>query len=151
MKKSFSASLSGIFFVIFVCLCAAVLSGCCHAQVFTEPVPADTKAPAGKQAVAYGSARNNGYYLFNKYPLYTGHTYNPNRKDYHTFHDDIKPQVNAAMLLRTMKQQYKAEELADVEHWETNYGYFSLWIIWRKTITTTAIGVKSIKAEDAKK
>ena len=31
MKKSFSASLSGIFFVICVCLCAAVLSGCCYA------------------------------------------------------------------------------------------------------------------------
>ena len=130
---------------------AALFAGCSHSQVFTEPLSANTPAPAGMQAVAYGRAQNSGYYLFNVIPLHTGHPYHPNRKDYRAWNDDITPEVNAGMLLYSMKRLYDAEKLVDVEHQESSWGYFSLWIVWRKTISTTATGLKKLKPVKNKK
>ena len=122
---------------------AIILNGCCHVQVHTEPVTTpDNPVPSEYQVVSYGKVNNSGYYLFNVLPIYTGHPGHPNRKDYRAFNDDIRPQVNAAILMSEMQRLYKAEKLADVEHQESSWGYFSLWILWRKNITTTAVGVK---------
>lgn len=147
MKKYLKRQISAL---LIAGTAAIVLSACSHSQVFTEPLDANTPAPAGMQAVAYGRAQNSGYYLFNVLPLHTGHPYHPNRKDYRAWHDDIKPEVNAGTLLYSMKSLYDAEELADVEHQESSWGYFSLWILWRKTITTTAVGLKTIKNKKPK-
>ena len=142
-KLNFSA-------MIFAGIAAVVFAGCCHSQVFTEPLSVNTPAAKGMQAVAYGSAQNSGYYLFNVIPLYTGHPYHPNKKDYRAWHDDIKPEVNAGMLLYSMKTLYDADKLADVVHQESSWGYFSLWIVWRKTIYTTATGLKVVKPKKPK-
>ncbi|MBE6368197.1 MAG: hypothetical protein E7052_09875 [Lentisphaerae bacterium] len=127
---------------------AGLLSGCCHAEVFTEPCL--EKRPAadadGMVPVGSGRAYNSGYYLFNVWPLYTGHPGNYNRKDYHSFQDDIQPSRNASMLLRELQKKYKAEKLSDIEHTESSWGYFSLWIVWRKTICTSATGMRSAAA-----
>ena len=119
-----------------------ILSGCCHSEVFTDPVKVQ-KAERGELVpAATGTARNFGYYLFNTWPIYTGHAGKYNRHDYHTFHDDITPERNSAMLLDAMKKLYGVQELAEVEHSQSSFGFFSLWIIWRKNITTTAVGLK---------
>jgi hypothetical protein len=131
-------------------IAAAVFTGCSHSQVFTEPLSANTPAPEGMQAVAYGRAMNSGYYLFNVLPIYTGHPYHPNRKDYRAWHDDITPETNAGMLLYSMKTLYDAEKLVNVEHQESSWGYFSLWNVWRKTISTTAVGLKKLKVKKPK-
>ena len=148
MKKYLKKQISALFIAG---TAAIILSGCSHSQVFTEPLPANTPAPKDMQAVAYGRAQNSGYYLFNVIPLHTGHPYHPNRKDYRAWNDDITPEVNAGMLLYSMKRLYGAEELASVEHQESSWGYFSLWIIWRKTISTTATGLKKLKPAKNKK
>ena len=148
MKKNFKQQ---FFALLFAGTAAVMLSACSHSQVFTEPLEANTPAPGGMQAVAYGRAQNSGYYLFNVIPLHTGHPYHPNRKDYRAWHDDITPEVNAGMLLYSMKRLYDAEKLIDVEHQESSWGYLSLWIIWRKTISTTATGLKKLKPVKNKK
>ncbi len=135
---------------LFVVLVLFSLAGCCHVQIFTEPAVGNA-ADSGYQVVADGTVQNSGYYLFNKYPLYTGHPDHPNRKDYHTFCDDIRPEVNSAILLSAMKKQYKAEKLSNVEHFENSFGYFSLWLVWRKSIITTANGVKKLKNNSLRK
>ena len=124
---------------------ALLLSGCCHTQTFIDAAPETMTAQGEWKPVAVGSALNSGYYLFNTWPIYTGNPNRPNRKDYRSFHHDIQPGRNASMLLRDMQRKYKAEKLTQIEHTESSWGYFSLWILWRKTIRTTAIGVKEIK------
>ena len=122
-----------------------IATGCCHAEVFTEPVTAgaNTDQYDGMQPVAVGKAYNTGYYLFNTWPLYTGNIAKYNRKDYHSFHDDITPVRNSSILLEEMRKKHQVEKLADVEHQESSWGYFSLWIVWRKNICTTATGLKT--------
>lgn len=147
MKKHLKKQISAVL----ACGFAAILfAGCSHSQVFTEPLPFNTPAPQGMQAVAYGRAQNSGYYLFNLFPIHTGHPYHPNRKDYRAWNDDVNPEVNAGMLLYSMKKLYNVETLENIEHQESAWGYFSLWIIWRRTISTTATGLKKIKPAKAK-
>lgn len=122
------------------------ISGCSHAQVWTEPI-SDAAIVDGMQPAAFGSASNSGYYLFNIWPLHTGHPGHPNRKDYHAFCDDIRPGRNLSMLQYELQRQYKVEKLVNVEHQESSWGYFSLWLVWRKTIRTTAIGLRSVKKQ----
>lgn len=139
MKKSICRPTSLLFMLI---TAAAVLSGCCHSEVFTDPVTPSQAKRGELVPAATGTARNYGYYLFNTWPLYTGHPEKYNRHDYHTFHNDITPECNTAMLFNAMKKRYGVQQLADVQHIQNSWGFFSLWIIWRKNITTTAVGLK---------
>lgn len=129
---------------LFAVSIAVFTAGCNHVQVATQPFPANAKEQNGFKPLAYGTARNCGYYLFNVIPLHTGHPRHPNRKQYHAFHDDIRPAVNANILQNEMRRLYKADQLVNVKHTESSWGYFSLWLVWRKAITTTAIGVKDV-------
>ncbi len=124
---------------------AAALAGCCSAEYSIDPVPDGTITPAGYQAVATGTAYNSGYYLFNTWALSAGHTGRPNTHDYRSFRDNVRPDRNSDMLLEGMRRLYKADRLADVRHTESAWGYFSLWIVWRRTIATSAIGLKKVK------
>ena len=132
-----------------IALCGAILGGCCSADYELEPVPENTAAPAGYRAVAAGSASNRGYYLFNRWALYAGNTRRPNSHDYTSFRDNVRPDRNAEMLLAAMRRHCRAEKLERVEHQEHSWGYFSLWLVWRRTITTTAVGVRRIREADA--
>ena len=139
MKKIILRLHSTLFMLLAVII---VLSGCCHSEVFTTPIPQQQKQPGELVPAASGTARNCGYYLFNTWPLYTGHPDKYNRHDYHTFHDDITPERNTAMLMDAMKRLYGVDKLANIEHSQSSWGFFSLWIIWRKNISTTAVGLK---------
>ena len=120
------------------------LSGCCNAVVYTREADAQMQERRvdNLQPIATGEASNSGYYLFNTWPIYTGNTARYNRKDYHSFYDDITPGRNSSMLLNDMQKKFNVKQLAEVEHQESSWGWFSLWIVWRKNIRTTAIGLR---------
>lgn len=146
MRKKVSVAVLTVFAV----LTGAMLAGCCHAEYALQPVPKGTPAPAGYKAVAFGTARNSGYYLFNRWALYSGHVLYPNTGDYCSFRDNVRPDRNAQMLLSAMRRHYKAEKLEHSEHQEQSWGYFSLWLVWRRTIVTTAVGVRKDRSESRK-
>ena len=124
---------------------AAILSGCCHAEVILRPTPPEISSQRieNMQPVVMGEAVNRGYYLFNTWPIYTGDPLKYNRKDYHSFFNDITKGRNSSMLLGAMQRGYQIEQMHNIEHSESSWGYFSLWIIWRKTIVTKAVGLKT--------
>lgn len=128
-----------------LCSALALLNGCCSANYHIDPAPRGAKAPAGYEAVAVGTATNTGYFLFNALPLYTGHPGWPNQGEYQGLRDNVKPHLNSEMLLRGMQKHYKAEKLMKVEHSQTAWGYFSLWIVWKRSISTEAVGIRKIR------
>jgi len=129
-------------FAAWSALAAVTLAGCCHAEYTLHSVPENVPAPAGYKVVATGSARNSGYYLFNRWPLFCGQTLYPNTGDYCFFRDSVRPDLNAQMLLTAMRRHYGAEKLEHAEHQEQSWGYFSLFLVWRRTVVTTAVGVR---------
>ena len=134
----------------FLMLTAVVfLNGCCHAQVTTAPAGAPLKDQVidNMSPVAIGQASSSGYYLFNTFPLYTGNPEKYNRKDYHSLRDDLNFNTTTTILLKEMRRKYGAEELIEVVNTESSWGWFSLWIVWRRVVTTQAIGVKTVTPE----
>ena len=132
-----------------VVLCGALSGGCCSADYELEAVPEHAAVSPGYQAVAFGRAENRGYYLFDRWALYAGDTRWPNRHEYTAFRDNVRPDRNAEMLLSAMRRHGRAEKLERVEHQERSWGYFSLWLVWRRTITTTAVGVRKIREQSS--
>lgn len=124
-----------------------ILAGCCHAEYTLRRAPDDVPAPEGGRVVVTGSARNSGYYLFNCWALYAGNCLRPNTGDYRSFRDNVRPDRNAQMLLTAMRRHYGADQLVHTEHQEQSWGYFSLWLVWRRTIVTTAVGVRLERPE----
>ena len=133
---------TAVFSAAWTALTVVTLAGCCHAEYTLRPVPEGVPAPEGYKVVAAGTARNSGYYLFNRWALYSGHPLYPNTGDYRAFRDDIRPDRNAQMLLTAMRRHCGAEKLEHAEHQEQSWGYFSLFLVWRRTIVTTAVGVR---------
>ena len=140
MKKVYG-NLSSILLAVWL---LTIVSGCSHTEVFIEPLPPDTAAIDNQQPVAAGTAYNSGYYLFNTWPIYTGNPNKPNRKDYRSFHDDIRPDRMSTLLILSMQHKYKVDKMINIEHEQSSWGWFSLWIVWRKTIRTSGIGVKTL-------
>ena len=139
-------------FILGAVFMAAMLSGCCHATVSARTLDKEmqSKRIDNLQPIAYGEASNTGYYLFNTWPIYTGDPTEYNRKEYHSLYDDIKPGRNASMLLNAMQKKFNVKQLAQIEHHESSWGWFSLWIVWRKNIRTTAIGLREPVVESKK-
>ena len=53
--------------------------------------------------------------------------------------------------LNAMQKKFNVKQLAEIEHQESSWGWFSLWIVWRKNIRTTAIGLREPVVEPEKK
>ena len=123
----------------------AMLTGCCHAEYTLCPAPEEIPAPAGYRAAVTGSAVNSGYYLFDRWALYAGNMNRPNSSAYTAFRDNVRPDRNTEMLQNAMRRHYHVEKLEQVEHQEQSWGYFSLWLVWRRSITTTAVGLERLK------
>ncbi|MPN51416.1 hypothetical protein SDC9_199061 [bioreactor metagenome] len=128
---------------------AMLLGGCCSAEYALDPAPEGTTVAEGYRAVAVGTATNSGYYLFNLWPIVSGHSGRPNAHDYRFFRNNITPARNAEMLQEGMNKVYRAEKLEQVESRVQCWGYFSLWLVWRRTISTTAIGVRQNRIKKA--
>ncbi len=146
LKRALMKKILSVVAVVFLLVALVLTNGCCHTQVFTEPAFASLKKQTldNQQPVAVGRATSTGYYLFNTWPLYTGNPENYNRKDYHSFYDDLNFTTTSSVLLKEMRRRYGAEKLVNVSNSESSWGWFSLWIVWRRVVTTNAVGVKTI-------
>lgn len=137
MKKHIfltALALSGLFF-----------SGCATSTVkFTPPLPEQTAAaPENIEVVGNVKGSNWGLFLFNcKYlPLASGNYRRPDTKDYHLCSNWIKPGYMREMLLTRAKKE-GADHLRDVEIQQDSTGYFSLFIVWRRDISGSAVAAK---------
>lgn len=124
-------------------LAAAVLAGStgCNTSVVKSlpPVEGQTSS-AGSRVVANLEGSNWGLFLFYYIPLWSGNPNRPNRRDYITFRNRIENKYTAGML-RGWAGQMKAD-VEDIQISDSSTGLFSLWILWRRSQTATAVAVK---------
>jgi len=92
----------------------------------------------GAKPIATVAAENYGYYLFGTIPIIAGNPAYPNADTCRLFEDTVTIQNNMAMVAQTLKME-NGRRLANVRTTEDWSGSFSLWILWRKTIATTAL------------
>ncbi len=126
----------------FGALLVLVCAGCAHTSTleWNEPV-AGQRSSNGNRVVHNVRAVNRGMYLFNLIPLWSGYASRPNRHEYKIFQDTL----NRADMRRMMDvhlEKWGADRVEDVEISSSSSGAFTLWIVWRRTMTATGVAVK---------
>ncbi|MCL1920690.1 MAG: hypothetical protein FWG50_06370, partial [Kiritimatiellaeota bacterium] len=92
----------------------------------------------GNRPIATVVAENYGYYLFGTIPLISGTPTHPNATSCRLFEETVTLQNNLAMVSQAVKAE-KGSQLANVKTTEEWTGAFSLWLVWRKIIFTSAV------------
>ena len=128
------------------CAVLAVLiigcTGCSHTSTLSweAPVPGQ-RSSKGNQVMWNLTAVNRGMYLFNLIPLWSGYETRPNRHEYKIGQNMLThPAMRRMMDVHLDK--WKADRVEDVKISESASGAFSLWIVWRRTMTATGVAVK---------
>lgn len=124
-------------------LAAAMLAvaGCNTSEITMQPpVPGQT-APSGAKVAANLEAENWGIFLFYGIPLWSGNPGRPNRRDYVVFGNRVKEKY-MDMMLRKWAKEMKADGIEELKTRESSTGFFSLWILWRREISATAVAVE---------
>ena len=132
MKKSFVTAM----------LAAAILAGSgCNTSIVSSQPPAEGQtSSSGSRVVANLEGSNWGLFLFYCIPLWSGNPNRPNQRDYITCRNRIENKYMDGML-RTWAKQMKAD-VEDVQITDSSTGFFSLWILWRRSQSATAVAVK---------
>ena len=117
------------------------LAGCNTSTVTMLPPAEGQTASSGAKAAANLEGENWGIFLFYWIPLWSGHPGSPNRREYVVFGNRVKGKY-MDMMLRQRAKQMKAETIEDLKVRESSTGVFSLWILWRRSISATAVAVE---------
>ncbi|MCL2104919.1 MAG: hypothetical protein FWH21_07710 [Kiritimatiellaeota bacterium] len=119
-----------------VCAFLWMAAGC--ATVQTAKNFSGVSVDGASKPIATVAVENYGYYLFGAIPLVAGAPAYPNADTCRLFEDTVTLRNNMAMLAQTVKAE-NGKKIANVRTAEDWTGSFSLWILWRKTLSTTAL------------
>ena len=120
-------------------LAAAALCSCATTEVGTEFAPG-IKAD-GREPAALVTAENYGYYLFGLIPIVAGDPDSQNEVSLSLFEDTVTVENNHAMISRELERLGAPSMTAarDSVSWT---GGFSLWIVWKQVLKTSALALK---------
>ncbi len=128
----------------------ALLCSCATTQV-SDNFPQNAKIDSQKP-VALISSENYGYYLFGYLPLITGDPVQANKNTLTFFEDTVTIENNHEMINKEAQKvgATRLSSLGDNVDWT---GGFSLWIIWKQVMKSTAIATNPIvtKLPDSEK
>ncbi len=125
----------------------AMLSLCaCATTEVSDNFPSNVKVDSAKP-VALISAENYGYYLFAYLPLFAGNPEKPNENTM-TFFEDTASLANNHSMINFEAKKIGADKLSSIGDTEEWTGGFSLWIIWKKTIKSSAMATVEIPSQD---
>lgn len=117
------------------------MSGCATSEMIMQPPAAGQTGPGGAKVVENLEARNWGVFLFYWIPVWSGNPGRPNQRDYVVFENRVKEKYMEIMF-RNRAKQLKAGEVEDIRVRESSTGFFSLWILWRRSMSATAVAVE---------
>ncbi len=121
-----------------------LLSGCFGGTSKVEILPPhDGQVTAdGLPVTANIRSFNRGMYLFNWLPIWSGRPDLPNQRRYRTFRNYVKEGYNVIMMEQAVSKRVKSAELRDIHSEYHTSGMWSLWILWNRTLKTSAAAVK---------
>jgi len=126
----------------FAAVAAAVCAGCAHTSTLKwTPGEPGQKSSSGNPVLWNLVAVNNGMFLFNCIPLWTGYSTRPNRHDY----EILKNRMTVPETRRQLDDKLKLLGADRVEDWrieETSSGAIGLWIVWKRSVRATGVAVK---------
>ena len=105
---------------------------------------------SGRPAVAVIRGMNRGIFLFYGIPLWSGTPHRPNENEWDLWRNQVRER-DIRRMLRQRAVQLGADDVDDVKIRETSSGWWSLWIVWRRTISGTGVAVRDADKSKGKK
>ncbi|MBR7130370.1 MAG: hypothetical protein IKC82_00065 [Lentisphaeria bacterium] len=135
--------------LLFAAFILTLLAGCAHTSTLQWDKPAEGQVSSEGNRVLWNlTAVNRGMYLFNVIPLWSGYPTRPNRHEY-KLAQNMLTRAQMRRMMDVHLDKWGADRVEDVETAISSSGAFSLWIVWRRTMTATGVAVK-VK-QDSKK
>jgi hypothetical protein len=129
-------------YLLFSFISTLVLSGCTSTSVFKcTPVKEHKLNKDGHQIVAQLTGSNVGYFLFNGIPLYSGVPHRPNRREYKSFENRVKPK-HIEIMFDSQLKYINADGISNLEINTSQSGWHTLGIIWTRKIEGKAFAIK---------
>ena len=136
-----------------ICLIAAaallLCSGCATSVCRHRKAESGRVSSSGKKVVADIRGYNYGYFLFYGIPLWSGPAHRPNEEEWDLWKNQVRDRDLRRMFARRA-EQLKADEIDDVKISQKSSGFWSLWIIWRRSVTGTCVAVKEPEKNSVK-
>ena len=131
---------------ILICaVCCALLAGGCATSVVTHiKAEPESKSSSGARAVAHMQGMNSGVFLFYWIPLWSGKENRPNRREYKTFQNRVETK-HMRKMLDIHARRLGGDRAEDVKIRTESSGFWSLWILWTRSVHGTATAVKTKK------
>ncbi len=124
-----------------ILLIVVFFAGCTTSQVSHLPAVAGQKSSTGREVVANLKGSNNGLFLFYYIPLWSGSVTRPNRRNYECFENQLRPKYLMRML-NARAEKLEATGIDDFTMTERSTGFFTLWILWHREASASAVAVK---------
>ena len=129
---------------IIAVVCALLSGGCVTSTVTHIKAEPGTETADGRRVVAHLQGMNSGVFLFYWIPLWSGKENRPNRRDYDTFQNHIE-RKHMRKMLDLHARRLGADEVEDLRIHTQSSGFWSLWILWKRSVHGTGTAVKSKK------
>ena len=139
MKKYVLSS----FFAVLLAASGCTTSVCRHYETL------DRTGSSGRPAVAAIKGMNCGFFLFYGIPLWSGTPHRPNENEWDLWLNQVRER-DIVRMLHQRAGQLGADDIDDVKIRETSRGWWSLWIVWRRTITGSCVAVRNLPPEGEK-
>ncbi len=130
-------------------LLLVLLSGCITSVCESSPALCGQLSEDERTVVTNLKVENTGFYLFYWIPLVSGSASYPNHRAYELFQDEL----SVKNLLRMLDDQCckdKADEVVDIQIQNQVTGWIGLGIVWKKTMSASAVAVKSQERKSGK-
>ena len=88
--------------------------------------------------------------IFYGIPLWSGTPHRPNENEWDLWENQVRER-DIRRMLRQRAAQLGADDVDDVKIRETSSGWWSLWIVWRRTISASGVAVRDVRPEKEKK
>ena len=125
-------------------LLLSLLCGCATSTMSWRQGEAKQLSSNGREVLYNLRGMNSGLFLFYCIPLWSGTPGKPNRHEYVTFENRVKP-GDIHRMFESRLPQMKADLIEDVVTQESSVGWWSLGILWKRTVRGSAVAVKDAK------
>ena len=126
-----------------------LVCGCATSTINIHPAAAGQVSASGRNVDRNIEASINGVYLFYAIPLWSGAYTRPNEKSYRIFRDFVAPKYMRNMLERYRKR-HDLTAIENLQISESSSGWWTLGIIWQKSVKAKAVGIKEVKKQPLK-
>ena len=130
--------------ILFSLVILLSVCGCTTSKLVATKPYEEQKSSAGNRVVANVKGEINGLYLFYWIPLWSGEPWRPNERDYDTFTHYVTPAYMSRML-DNYRRRHKYDAVEDLEINRVNRGWWSLGILWVRSIYGSAVMTEKMK------